>query len=61
MLEELKITLLKKWREQRRSGIGGSDIAVLMGVNPFANADDVYRSKVEGSDIPETKQMRKPS
>ncbi len=58
MLEELKITSLKKWREQRRSGIGGSDIAALMGVNPFANADDVYRSKVEGYDIPETEQMR---
>ncbi|TAE29141.1 MAG: hypothetical protein EAZ92_07005 [Candidatus Kapaibacterium sp.] len=58
MLEELKITSLKKWREQRRSGIGGSDIAALMGVSPFANADDVYRSKVEGFDVTETEQMR---
>lgn len=58
MLEELKITSLKKWREARRSGIGGSDIAALMGVSPFANADDVYRSKIEGYDIPETEQMR---
>jgi len=58
MLEELNITSLKKWREKRRSGIGGSDIAALMGVNPFANADDVYRSKVEGYETPETEQMR---
>ena len=58
MLEEVKITSLKKWREARRSGIGGSDIAALMGVNPFANADDVYRSKVEGYEFLETEQMR---
>lgn len=58
MLEEIKITSLKKWREQRRSGIGGSDIAALLCVNPFANADDVYRSKVEGYETPETEQMR---
>jgi putative phage-type endonuclease len=58
MLEELKITSLKKWREQRRSGIGGSDIAALMGVSPFATAEDVRRSKVENYDVPETEQMR---
>jgi len=58
MLEELKITSLKKWREHRRSGIGGSDIAALMGVSPFATAEDVRRSKVEGYDVPETDQMR---
>ena len=58
MLEEIKITSLKSWRTMRRSGIGGSDIAALMGVNPFANAEDVYRSKVEGYETPETEQMR---
>jgi predicted phage-related endonuclease len=58
MLEEIKITSLKRWREARRLGIGGSDIAALMGVNPFANALDVYRSKVEGYEVPETEQMR---
>ena len=58
MLEELKITSLKTWRTMRRSGIGGSDIAALMGVNPFATAFNVYRSKVEGYETPETEQMR---
>ena len=58
MLEERKITSLKQWREQRRCGIGGSDIAALMGVNPFATAKDVYRSKVEDYQTPETEQMR---
>ncbi len=58
MLEEINITSLKTWRTMRRSGIGGSDIAALMGVNPFATAEDVYRSKVEGYETPETEQMR---
>jgi len=58
MLEEIKITSLKSWRTMRRSGIGGSDIAALMGVNPFATAEDVYRSKVEAYETPETEQMR---
>lgn len=58
MLEEIKITSLKRWREARRLGIGGSDIAALLGVNPFATALDVYRSKVEGYETPETEQMR---
>ncbi|MBD1207900.1 MAG: YqaJ viral recombinase family protein [Ignavibacteria bacterium] len=58
MLEEINITSQKRWREARRSGIGGSDIAALMGVNPFATAEDVYRSKVEGYETPETEQMR---
>jgi putative phage-type endonuclease len=58
MVEEIKITSLKTWRTMRRSGIGGSDIAALMGVNPFATAEDVYRSKVEGYETPETEQMR---
>jgi putative phage-type endonuclease len=58
MLEEIAITSLAKWREARRSGIGGSDIAALMGVSPYANADDVLRSKVDGYETPETEQMR---
>lgn len=33
--------------ERRRSGIGGSDIAAIVGLSPFATAYDVWRSKVE--------------
>jgi putative phage-type endonuclease len=58
MLEEINITSQKRWRELRRSGIGGSDIAALLCVNPFATAEDVRRSKTDGYDVPETEQMR---
>ena len=33
--------------ERRRSGIGGSDIAAIVGLSPWATAYDVWRSKVE--------------
>ena len=58
MLQEIPITSQKRWRDLRRRGIGGSDIAALMGVNPYATREDVYRSKTEGYDVIETEQMR---
>lgn len=36
----------QEWLEARRSGIGGSDIAALMGVSEYNNAYDIYKSKV---------------
>lgn len=33
--------------ERRRSGIGGSDIAAIVGLSPWATAYDVWRSKVD--------------
>jgi putative phage-type endonuclease len=33
--------------ELRRSGIGGSDIAAILGLSPYATPLDVFRSKVE--------------
>ncbi len=36
--------------EARRSGIGGSEIATILGLNPFSGPLDVYLSKVEGLD-----------
>ncbi len=35
----------QKWLELRRGGIGGSDIAAIMGKSPWATARDVYRDK----------------
>lgn len=34
-----------EWLKYRRLGIGGSDVAVLMGVSPFATARDLYYDK----------------
>lgn len=33
------------WLEERRKGIGGSDIAAIMGLSPFKTAYQVYREK----------------
>lgn len=35
------------WLTARQTGIGGSDISAIMGVNPYATAYDVYVSKTE--------------
>jgi len=35
------------WLERRRYGIGSSECAAILGVNPWATAIDVWRSKVE--------------
>lgn len=33
------------WLEERRRGVGGSDIAAIMGLSPFKTAYQVYREK----------------
>ncbi len=45
------------WLDERRKGIGGSEIAALLGLDPFRGALDVYLSKAEGWDAPETEDM----
>ncbi len=45
------------WLDERRQGIGGSDIAALLGLDPFRGALDVWIGKVEGWDAPETEDM----
>lgn len=40
-----------QWLEERRKGIGGSDVAAIMGLSPYKTAYQVYREKrkeVEG-------------
>lgn len=36
----------KEWLEWRRKGLGGSEVATLMGQSPFMTARDLYRDKV---------------
>jgi putative phage-type endonuclease len=36
----------EEWLSCRRSGVGGSDVAAIMGVSPFATARDVYYDKL---------------
>ena len=38
---------LNDWLQARTQGIGGSEIAALLGVSPYATAFDVYKSKVD--------------
>lgn len=39
------------WLENRKLGIGGSDIGAILGVNKYKSAIDVYTDKVIGSDF----------
>lgn len=47
-----------EWLSARRSGIGGSDIAAILGLSPWRTPLDVYRDKVDGAEQPETEAMR---
>lgn len=45
----------EEWLEERRKGIGGSDVAAIMGVSPWKSAASVYLDKIgelplEGND-----------
>jgi putative phage-type endonuclease len=47
-----------EWLAARRTGIGGSDIAAILGLSPWRTPLDVYRDKVDGAEQPETEAMR---
>ena len=49
--------LTPKQIEERRTGIGGSDIAAVMGRSPFMTATDVYHLKLDLVEVPETPAM----
>lgn len=36
----------EEWLNYRRQGIGGSDVAAIMGISPFATIRDLYNDKV---------------
>lgn len=37
----------EEWLQMRKNGIGGSDLASILGHSPFRNAKDIYKSKIE--------------
>jgi predicted phage-related endonuclease len=47
--------------EARRTGIGGSEVAALLGLHPFIGPLDVYLSKVEGYSPPSNTDMERGS
>ena len=36
----------EEWLNYRRRGIGGSDVAAILGVSPFRTARDIYYDKI---------------
>lgn len=46
-----------EWLEWRRQGIGGSDIAAIVGLNPWKGPCDVYLEKVMGTNVEESTAM----
>lgn len=48
----MKINKEKEWLEARRNGIGGSDAACILGMNPWKSNLDLWREKV-GLVVPE--------
>ncbi len=44
----------QQWLDERRKGIGGSDISKILGLDPHGGPLDVWFSKVEGHDQPES-------
>jgi len=51
--------LTKQQIEDRRKGIGGSDVAAILGLNDYADAIDIYQSKVGAvGSIEENEKMR---
>lgn len=42
------ITSMSKevWRQERKKGIGGSDVGAILGVNKFRSVSDVYYDKI---------------
>jgi putative phage-type endonuclease len=48
------------WLDDRRRGIGGSDVAAILGLSKFQTPADVWRSKMGiAPDVPETPAMRR--
>jgi putative phage-type endonuclease len=46
-------------KKLRLEGIGGSEIAAIAGLNPYATALDVWRAKVQGYEAPVTAPMER--
>lgn len=46
------------WLERRRTGIGGSDIAAILGLSPWTSALDVYLDKTGGPKVEPSDPLR---
>lgn len=55
MAENERAAMLRR----RRSGIGGSDVGAILGVDRYRDALDVYLDKVQGGDHEETPEMQR--
>lgn len=53
------MSLTEEQKALRRTGIGGSEIASIMGVNPFAGPLDVWLAKVEGYEKEDNEAMER--
>ena len=47
----IKFDSQEEWLKIRKEGIGGSDVASILGHSPFRNIKDIYKSKIE--DVPQ--------
>ena len=47
-----------EWLQHRRKGIGGSDVAAILGFNPWRSGLSVYYSKVDGQEQEENLSMK---
>ena len=54
---EIKKTTNEQWQELRRSGIGASEVAGVMGYSPWQTPLSIYISKVEEVQVEETLPM----
>ena len=55
---ELAPAEYEEWQQTRTTGIGGSDVAAIVGLSPWAGRFDVYASKVHGHTIDDNQAMR---
>jgi putative phage-type endonuclease len=53
------MSLTDEQKRIRRTGIGSSEIAAVVGLSPYATPLDVWRAKVEGLSIEETPAMKR--
>lgn len=56
-MDQFKITEAQDraaWLDARRTGLGGSDIAAVLGVSPYRTPASVYLDKIEGSTYEES-------
>jgi len=59
LLKDLPTYSDVQWKEIRRQHISGTDVSVLLGVNPWRTPLQLYYDKIEGADVVENLSMRR--